>query len=69
MFVQVVLCYCSYIWAAQLTGGHSIWMSPSVAGSGISGSPPTFSGVYSLSTRDAKGPRDCGSGVFIAEEV
>ena len=28
-----------------------------------------FSGVSSVSTRYAEGPADCGSGVFIAEEV
>jgi hypothetical protein len=28
-----------------------------------------FSGVSSVSTRIAEGPGDCGSGVFIAEEV
>jgi len=44
-------------------------MSPSVASSGTSGSSPVFSGVYSVSTRDANRPRDCASGVFIAEEV
>jgi hypothetical protein len=28
-----------------------------------------FSGFSSVSTRDAEGPGDCGSGVFTAEEV
>jgi hypothetical protein len=28
-----------------------------------------FSGVSSVSTRDAKESGDCGSGVFVAEEV
>jgi hypothetical protein len=28
-----------------------------------------FSGVSSVSTRHADGPGNCGSGVFIAEEV
>jgi hypothetical protein len=28
-----------------------------------------FSGVSSVSNRYAEGPADCGSGVFIAEEV
>jgi len=30
--------------------------------------PSLFSEVSSISTRDAEGPADCGSGVFIAEE-
>jgi len=44
-------------------------MSPLAAGSGASGSFSAFSGVSSLSTRDAAGPRDCGSGVFIVKGV
>jgi hypothetical protein len=28
-----------------------------------------FCGVSSISTRDAEGPGDCGSGVFIAVEI
>jgi len=32
-------------------------------------SPSNFSVVSAFSTRDAEGPGDCGSGVFIAEEV
>jgi hypothetical protein len=31
--------------------------------------PFSISGVSSLSTRDAEKPGDCGSGVFMAEEV
>jgi hypothetical protein len=31
--------------------------------------PLPFFGVSSISTSDAEGPGDCGSGVFIAEEV
>jgi hypothetical protein len=44
-------------------------MSPLAAGSGASESSSVFSGVSSLSTRDAAGPRDCGSGVFIVKGV
>jgi hypothetical protein len=31
--------------------------------------PLLFSGVSSISTKDAKGPGHCGSGIFIAEGV
>jgi len=41
----------------------------SAAGSGSSGSSSVFSGVSLLSTRDAAGPRDFGSGVFIVKGV
>jgi hypothetical protein len=42
---------------------------PSAAGLGASESISIFSGVSSVSTRDAEGPGDSGSGIFIAEEV
>ena len=44
-------------------------MSPLAAGSGASGLSSLFPGVSSLPTRDAAGPRDCGSGVFIVKGV
>jgi hypothetical protein len=44
-------------------------VSPSAAGSGSSGSLPIFSEISSVSTRDALGPADCASGLFIAEKV
>ena len=48
---------------------YSIWISPSAAGSGATGSPSVFTGVLSVSVIDAEGTEDCGSGVLIAEEV
>jgi hypothetical protein len=46
-----------------------IWIFPSPDGSGASGSLSVFYGVYSVCTRDAEGPGDCESGVFITEDV
>lgn len=43
-------------------------VSPSTAGSLVSGCPSVFSGVCSDSTRNA-GPGDCGSGVFTGCKV
>jgi len=42
----------------------SIWISPSAAGSGASGSPCMFSEVSSIAVRDAEWPGEWGSGVF-----
>jgi len=44
-------------------------MSPSAVASGLPESLPIFSGVSSVSTRDAAGPGDWGATVFTAEEV
>jgi hypothetical protein len=58
------------MWAAQLFTGVFHLDITSAAQSGVSGSFSIyFSGVSSVSTRDAEGPWDCGRGVFIAEEV
>jgi len=46
----------------------SVWISPSAAGSGMSGSPSLFSTVSVLSARNSERPGDHGSQVFIAEE-
>jgi ribosomal protein S27AE len=42
---------------------------PSVAGSRALRFCPVYNGVSSVYTRDAKCPGDCGSGVFIAQEI
>jgi hypothetical protein len=44
-------------------------ISPSAAGSGVSGFLFIFSWSLICFYQDAEGPRDCGSEVFIAEEV
>jgi hypothetical protein len=44
-------------------------MSPSPTGSGVSRSLSNFCEVSSVSIRDAEGPGECGSEVFIAQEV
>jgi hypothetical protein len=44
-------------------------MSPSASGLRVSGSLSVLSAVSLNFTRDAEGPEDCGSGVFIAAEV
>jgi hypothetical protein len=44
-------------------------MSPSASGLRVSGSLSVLSPVSLNFTRDAEGPEDCGSGVFIAAEV
>jgi len=57
------------MWAEQLIRGQLVWISPSAAGSGASGSFSVLSGVSSVSTMDAEGPGCCRSGIFIGEEV
>lgn len=44
-------------------------MSPSASGLRVSGSLSALSAVSLNFTRDAEGPGDCGSGVFVAAEV
>jgi hypothetical protein len=61
--------YCFCIWAAQLSKEYSFWMSPSASGLRVSGSLSALSAVSQNFTRDAEGPGDCGSGVFIGAEV
>jgi hypothetical protein len=61
--------YCFYIWAAQLSKEYSFWMSPSPSGLKVLRSLSALSSVSLNFTRDAEGPGDCGSGVFIAAEV
>ena len=51
----------------NLKGEYSIWISPSAAGSQLSGSLSVFSGVSSAPTRDAEGPEGFGSGVEAEE--
>ena len=46
----------------------SFSISPLAAGSVALRSPPLFSEVSPISTRDAEGPADCGSRVVIPEE-
>ena len=48
---------------------YSIWISPSSAGSRVSGSLCVFAGVSSVSARNLGEPGDCGSEVSRAEEV
>lgn len=60
MFLQVIFCYRSHTWAAQLIRRYSIWISPSAA-SESSGSSYVFSGVFKPEQVDGvedKGSRD-----------
>jgi hypothetical protein len=67
MLLQVIFCFCSYVWAEKLIRGVLLCISPSTAGTEALGSPSIFTGVSSVSTRDCKGPGHSGSGVFIAK--
>lgn len=57
------------MWAEQLIRGRLIWIFPSAAGPGPSGSSSVLSGVSSVSTMDAEGPEYCRSGIFVGGEV
>ena len=48
---------------------YCVWISPSVAVSGSSRSVSLFSGDSTVCTRDAEGPADCRSYVFITKEA